>query len=323
MSDIWSKEYWAHKGDVRLFVYRKRLGEPVAGEDPRPVVFLVHGSSFSSPSAFDLTVPGHDDYSLMDRLASQGYDVWTMDNEGYGRSDRRPDSNADISCGADDLRAAVDVISTETGQTRYSYYGQSSGALKLGLFAQRHPSWIDKLILDAFPWTGEGAPTLIKRRENLDYYRTHNTRPVDREFFHSIFTRDKPGTSDPAVGDIIADIELQYGDAVPTGTYLDMCANLPVIDPTPDRLSDARAAGRVRRSGDGSRRTRLLRRPPQPRQATGGHGRNGTRRPAGLQPSPLLASGASRSWLPHPGRTPRISPRLSDTSHDNVTTRTG
>ena len=231
MSDIWSSEYWAHKGDVRLFVYRKRVGQPAPGETPRPVVFLVHGSSFSAPSAFDLTVPGHDDYSLMDRLASQGYDVWTMDNEGYGRSDRRPDSNADISCGADDLRAAVDIVAAETGQTRYSYYGQSSGALKLGLFAQRHPSWIDKLILDAFPWTGEGAPTLIKRRENLDYYRTHNTRSVDREFFHSIFTRDKPGTSDPAVGDIIADIELEYGDTVPTGTYLDMCANLPVIDP--------------------------------------------------------------------------------------------
>jgi len=231
MSDIWSSECWAHKGDVRLFVYRKRLGQPVPGEEPHPVVFLVHGSSFSSPSAFDLTVPGHDDYSLMDRLASQGYDVWTMDNEGYGRSDRRADSNADISCGADDLRAAVDVIAAETGQTRYSFYGQSSGALKLGLFAQRHPSWIDKLILDAFPWTGEGAPTLIRRRENLDYYRTHNTRSVDREFFQSIFTRDKPGTSDPAVGDVIADIELQYGDTVPTGTYLDMCANLPVIDP--------------------------------------------------------------------------------------------
>jgi pimeloyl-ACP methyl ester carboxylesterase len=100
------------------------------------------------------------------------------------------------------------------------------------VFAQRYPTWIDKLILDAFPWTGEGAPTLIKRREKLDYYRTHNLRPVDRPFFHSIFSRDKPGTSDPAVGDVIADNELQYGDTVPTGTYLDMCANLPVLDPT-------------------------------------------------------------------------------------------
>lgn len=231
MSDIWSGEYWADKNGVRLFVHRKRLGAPVSGVSTLPVVFLVHGSSFSSGSAFDLQVPGHDDYSLMDRLASKGYDVWTMDHEGYGRSDRT-DSNSDISSGADDLRAAIDVVGQETGLARFSFYGQSSGALRAGLYAQRHPTRIEKLVLDAFPWTGEGAPTLIKRRENLDYYRTHNLRTVDRPFFHSIFTRDKPGTSDPAVGDVIADNELQYGDTVPTGTYLDMCANLPVLDPS-------------------------------------------------------------------------------------------
>lgn len=231
MSDIWSGEYWADKVGVRLFVYRKRLGRPTPEGDPLPVVFLVHGSSFSSRSAFDLQVPGHDDYSLMDRLASSGYDVWTMDHEGYGRSDRT-DSNSDIASGAEDLRVAVDLVEQETGLGRFAFYGQSSGALRIGLFAQRHPRWIERLILDAFPWTGEGAPTLIKRRENLDFYQSHNQRPVDRPFFHSIFTRDKPGTSDPAVGDVIADNELQYGDTVPTGTYLDMCANLPLLDPT-------------------------------------------------------------------------------------------
>ena len=47
----------------------------------------------------------------------------------------------------------------------------------------------------------------------------------------SIFTRDKPGTSDPAVAEALADAELVYGDSVPTGTYLDMTANLPVVDP--------------------------------------------------------------------------------------------
>ena len=47
----------------------------------------------------------------------------------------------------------------------------------------------------------------------------------------SIFTRDHPGTSDPRVADALADAELQFGDQVPTGTYLDMCANLPVVDP--------------------------------------------------------------------------------------------
>jgi alpha-beta hydrolase superfamily lysophospholipase len=47
----------------------------------------------------------------------------------------------------------------------------------------------------------------------------------------SIFTRDKPGTSDPRVAEALADAELVFGDTIPTGTYLDMTANLPVVDP--------------------------------------------------------------------------------------------
>jgi len=90
MTDIWSGEYWAHKGDVQLFMYRKRVGAPVAGEETKPVLFLVHGSSFSGPSAFDLQVPGRDDYSLMDHFAEVGFDVWTIGHEGCGRSGRSP-----------------------------------------------------------------------------------------------------------------------------------------------------------------------------------------------------------------------------------------
>jgi len=47
----------------------------------------------------------------------------------------------------------------------------------------------------------------------------------------SIFTRDKPGTSDPAIGEFLADQELKFGDQVPPGTYLDMTGHLPVVDP--------------------------------------------------------------------------------------------
>jgi alpha-beta hydrolase superfamily lysophospholipase len=50
--------------------------------------FLVHGSSISARPSFDLTVPGAGEYSLMNVFARWGYDVWTMDHEGYGRSSR-------------------------------------------------------------------------------------------------------------------------------------------------------------------------------------------------------------------------------------------
>jgi pimeloyl-ACP methyl ester carboxylesterase len=100
MSTFWSAEYWAHKGDVKLYMYRKRVAEPATGEAALPVLFLVHGSSFSARSGFDLQVPG------------------------------------------------------------------------------------------------------------------------------------KPGTSEDGIADALADAELGIRDEVPTGTYFDMCANLPVCDPT-------------------------------------------------------------------------------------------
>lgn len=230
MTEIWSREYWTRKGDVDLFLFRKRVGAPKAGDDPLPVLFLVHGSSFCGPSGFDLQVPGKPGYSLMEHFAGLGFDVWTLDHEGYGHSSRTA-GNSDIASGAEDLRAGVDVVEGETGLASYAFYGSSSGALRAALFAERHPGYVERLILDAFVWTGEGSPTLIKRAESLESFRNNNTRPVDRAFFHSIFTRDKPGTSEDGVADALADAELRYGDTMPTGTYLDMCAHLPVNDP--------------------------------------------------------------------------------------------
>jgi pimeloyl-ACP methyl ester carboxylesterase len=226
MTEILTNEYWAKKGDVSLYMYRKHA----AGAEGHPVLFLVHGSSFSGPSGFDLTVPGSDNYSLMDAFVSRGYDVWTLDHEGYGRSDRT-DGNAPIAEGVKDLEAGMAVVERETGQKSYYFYGQSSGALRVAGFAAAAPDRVKRAVLDAFVWTGEGAPTLIERAKKLDQWRASNMRPVDRDFYRSIFTRDLPGTSEDAVPDALADAELALCSEVPTGTYLDMCANLPVVDP--------------------------------------------------------------------------------------------
>src|SRR5262249_19694535 len=77
-SDIWSAEYWAKKGNVPLYIFRKRLGAPKAGESSRPVLLLVHGSSVTW-RIFDLDTPGHGEYSMMNVFARWGFDVWTMD----------------------------------------------------------------------------------------------------------------------------------------------------------------------------------------------------------------------------------------------------
>lgn len=231
---VWSNEYWAHKsaptGDVNLYMFRKRMGAPKAGEAPLPVLMLVHGSSNSARSSFDLATPGKGEYSVMNVFAQWGYDVWTMDHENYGHSSQTS-GNSDIASGVEDLKAGVELIAKETGAQKVHMMGESSGAIRAGAYAMARPDRVDRLVLGAFTYKGDNSPTLTERAKGLEYYRTHNRRLRDRKMIQSIFTRDKPGTSDAAIGDFLADEELKFGDQVPTGTYLDMTSNLPLVDP--------------------------------------------------------------------------------------------
>src|SRR5215831_5652778 len=221
--------HWASKaGNVKLFMFEKCAGDPnrAAG-----TVLFVHGSSMASQPTFDLQVEGRPDSSAMDWFARRGFDCWCVDMEGYGRSTKDRDNNAPIAQGADDCFAAAAYIQRLRGKRPFLVYGISSGALRAALFAQRHPDLVARLALDAMVWTGEGSPTLAERSKRLPEFRAKNRRPIDRKFVRSIFERDHPGTADDVVIEAFADAILKLDDSVPTGTYVDMCANLPVCDP--------------------------------------------------------------------------------------------
>lgn len=220
-------EHWTNKGDVRLFLWQK---SPKTAASQGTVLF-VHGSSMASQPTFDLHVPGRPDSSVMDWFAARGFDTWCMDNEGYGRSDKKRPINFDISNGADDLAAGSEYILKTTGAKKLFVYGISSGALKAALFAQRHPDRVARIALDAFVWTGAGSPTLEERKKKLPEYAAVNRRPINRAFVQSIFDRDHPGTADDATIQAFAEAILALDDSVPTGTYVDMCSKLPLVDP--------------------------------------------------------------------------------------------
>jgi pimeloyl-ACP methyl ester carboxylesterase len=221
------KEHWTRKGDVNLFLWQKSA----AAAARQGTVLFVHGSSMASQPTFDLDVPGRPDSSAMDWFAARGFDTWCMDHEGYGRSDKQRPINCDIPNGADDLAAGTEYILKTTGARKLLVYGISSGALRAALFAERHPERVARLALDAFVWTGEGSPTLAERRKKLPEFQAKNRRPIDRAFVHSIFSRDHPGCADEATINAFAEAIVALDDSVPTGTYVDMCSKLPLVDP--------------------------------------------------------------------------------------------
>ena len=231
-AELWSHDYWAQKGDVKLYMYRKRVGAPAAGAASLPVLFLVHGSSMSARSSYDLQVPGGAEYSLMDVFARYGFDVWTMDHEGYGHSSIT-NSSSGIMSGVDDLKAAMDVLTRETGRRKFHFFGESSGSIRVGAFAQSMPERVDRLVLAAFTYKGEGAAEIERRRKNLDVLRANPRRKRDAGMIRSIFSRDgHPSIYDPAMVEALVAAEMPNGDTIPAGTYVDMAANLPMVDPT-------------------------------------------------------------------------------------------
>ena len=230
MAGIKGEEHWTAKdGGVKLFLFEKYVGDPVKGAGR---ILFVHGSSMAAQPTFDLHVSGRPDSSVMDWFARRGFDCWCADMEGYGRSTKDRDNNAPIAQGADDCFAAARYIQKLRGNRPLLVYGISSGALRAALFAQQHADLVSRLALDAMVWTGEGSPTLAERRKKLPEFQAKNRRPIDNAFIHSIFDRDHPGTADEDVINAFADAVIALDSSVPTGTYVDMCANLPVVDPT-------------------------------------------------------------------------------------------
>jgi len=222
------QEHWANKDGIKLFLWNKKR---VPSLPYQGTILFIHGSYWCSQPTFDLEVPGRPWSSVMNFFSAKGYDTWCLDNEGYGRSDKQRDINFGVENGAHDIVAATDYILAYDKIDQLMMYGISSGSLKAAMFTEWHPERVSRLALDAFVWTGEGSPTLVERRKMLPQLIGVNRRPYNRQVIQSVFDRDFPGTADQGMIDAFATASLALDDSVPTGTYIDMCTKLPLIDP--------------------------------------------------------------------------------------------
>lgn len=152
-----------------------QAGMSLRGATPNDrVALFVHGAGTPAEVAFD--VP-YQDYSWMGFLARAGFDVFSMDMTGYGRS-TRPEAMNDpcnlskeqqaafipslipSSCGPrnarplttiasdwDDIDAVVNHIRALRHVEKVSLLGWSQGGPRAGGYAARHPGKVLKLVL--------------------------------------------------------------------------------------------------------------------------------------------------------------------------------
>jgi pimeloyl-ACP methyl ester carboxylesterase len=123
------------------------------GKVPDKSILLIHGVTYSS-FEFDID---YEDYSLVRKLAREGYAVWRMDIAGFGRSGDVEDGfQPDSDYAAEDIHAAVEMIVDVTGQERIDILGWSWGTITVSRYAAAHPEHIRKIVLYAPILSGIG-----------------------------------------------------------------------------------------------------------------------------------------------------------------------
>ena len=187
------------------------------GMEPEKNILLIHGVTYSSHE-FDID---YLDYSLVRRLAREGYAVWRLDIAGFGQSGEVEDGFLpDSDYAAEDINAAVERIVSETGQDRIDVLGWSWGTVTVSRFAASHPEHVRKLVLYAPILSGLGEYKVAE-----DFH--HNTW----EHAADDFQRNDSGQldleiTDPVIIDMFCSSCWRYdGERSPNGGRRDICVS--------------------------------------------------------------------------------------------------
>ena len=188
----------------------------LAGDEAARSILLLHGSTYSS-HIFDVD---YRDYSLVRRLAREGYAVWRLDIAGYGQSGEVADGfMPDTAYAAGDIDAAVERIVRETGADRVDILGWSWGTMTAGKYAAGHPLHLGRLVLY--------GPVLVGLEGDVgDAPFSHNTwEGAAEDFQRRPDGRFDEAVTDPVVIDLFCSRCWRYdGDSSPNGWRRDAFA---------------------------------------------------------------------------------------------------
>ncbi|MBQ3285859.1 MAG: alpha/beta fold hydrolase [Ruminococcus sp.] len=206
-------EYPLARNDIDLHLDCTTLD----GETPEKNILLTHGVTYSSHE-FDID---YKDYSLVRKLAQEGYAVWKLDIAGFGLSGEVEDGfMPDSDYAAEDIAAAVELIVAKSGQDKIDMLGWSWGTVTASRYAAKYTDHLDRLVLYAPILTGIG-----KYEVNEDFH--HNTwehaaddfqRGADGSFDYSI--------TEPEMIEMFCSSCWHYdGEHSPNGGRRDICVD--------------------------------------------------------------------------------------------------
>jgi len=161
---------------ISLYVRNKHLSGQKQFTADKTLLY-VHGSTYPSETAFDLSLNGT---SWMEYLARHGYDVWLVDLRGYGKSTRPPemdqpaDQNGPIvktDVAVSDVSSAVNYILQKRHIQKLNLLGWSWGTTIMGKYTSENNNKVNKLVLYAPQWLRQGGAPLTDKGGPLGAYR--------------------------------------------------------------------------------------------------------------------------------------------------------
>jgi pimeloyl-ACP methyl ester carboxylesterase len=182
------------------------------------VVLFVHGAGTPAEVAFD--VP-YSDYSWMAYLANAGFDVFSMDMEGYGRSTRPTVMNDPCNlaratqeqfvpsliaapCAAsfqgsattiasdwNDIGAVVDYVRALRHVDKLNLAGWSQGGPRAGGFTAQHPDKVQRLVLLAPAYARTGPDNQSAPRTDAVVFNTQSQKEFDANWDRQVGCADQ------------------------------------------------------------------------------------------------------------------------------------
>ena len=213
-------------GQPAQIYVRERVGEGIKPAADRVVLF-VHGAGTPAEVAFDVPTG---DYSWMAYLAKAGFDVFSMDTTGYGRSMRpapmndpcnlseeqqkqfvptlipapckptHPGSLTTIASDWNDIDGVVDHIRKLRKVEKVSLVAWSLGGPRAGGYAAQHPDKVNRLVVLAPAYNRDAPATRPAPSANSVAFNTQSRSEFDANWDRQVGCEKQ---FDPAVRDVV------------------------------------------------------------------------------------------------------------------------
>jgi pimeloyl-ACP methyl ester carboxylesterase len=196
----------AMNGQIAQIYVRERVVSRNIQRGSNGVVLFVHGAGTPAEVAFDVPFS---DYSWMAYLANAGFDVFSMDMEGYGRSTRPTVMNdpcnlaraqqplfvpglitapcapsfqgsaTTIASDWNDIAAVVEYVRALRHVDKLNLAGWSQGGPRAGGYTAQHPDQVSRLVLLAPAYARTGPDAAPAPRADAVVFNTQSQKEFD------------------------------------------------------------------------------------------------------------------------------------------------